>query len=173
MPDAGKEEGYAGAAAGGDAGTGVEGFESEDAGALLLFGVVKFIGALGNDDDVGVVQAALEVTQAAGGKERIAGDGAGIIGQDYAKVGLEAPVLVGVIEDDGLGTGEIRVGAMLECLRFLRVCEDGAAFQAVLVNGDRNLGETTLEKQGLVAAEISGGSGEDLLEALAAALVAS
>ena len=98
-----------------------------------------------------------------------------IIHQDDVVVGLQAPVLESIVQDDdiGFGKGIVAAGRVFVGLERFGMQQVVAAFHAVAVYGDGDSGEFLLDLQGLVAEHRGTTLAGYLLEAVALAPVAA
>ena len=137
---------------------------------------MRMSAALGDDEDVGRLQAGGEVAEAAPGHELVFLDGPVVIDQDDVHVGLEPAVLEGVVQDDQVGLRDGLVQAVLRFLgglELLGMGQEPATFHAVLVHGDGYGGELLRYLQRLVAVQERRSVAAHLLEAFRLPLVAA
>ena len=139
-----------------------------------LLPLVEVGRALGNDEDVGRLEAGREVAEFAPGHQAVLLHGTVIVDEDDVHIRAEPPVLERVVQDDDIGLGDVLVQGfpgLLGGLEFLRMREEPAPFHPVLVHGDGHGRELLRDLQRFVA-ELEGRSlAAHLLEALGLALV--
>ena len=131
---------------------------------------------LGYDHGIGRAQPRRKVAQAAQRQEHVLVQRTIIVHKDYIVSGLQFPVLESVVEDDKLRRLQILVGAfagLLGRLDKVRMAKETAALDTVLVHRHRDGRELLLDLYRLVAVKGGAGAADDLLEALAPALVAA
>ena len=130
---------------------------------------------LGDNDDVRLYQTLRQVAQAAERKKMVFVQRTVIIHQDDVVVGLQAPVLESIVQDDdiGFGKGIVAAGRVFVGLERFGMQQVVAAFHAVAVYGDGDSGEFLLDLQGFVAEHRGTSLAGNLLEAVALAPVAA